>query len=134
MERRDLLELVEILGRELERLGMSRQVETLRLYYLALVRRLDREHAVDVSWSEERTIDWLGILRLPPYADRYPVRDDAFRCPCTARTDRAPDLSHIARTIVAVEARFPGGKKVRCTSCGQGWLVLDGPEGGRQAR
>ncbi len=74
---------------------LTHEVESLHLYYLALSKQLDRQHTVNVAWSEERTVDWPGILRVVPYQDRFPVRDDTYRCPCAASAPSGfRDLTH----------------------------------------
>ena len=130
MERARLLELVETLGKEFERLGETIKVETLRLYYLALVRGLDQHGVVKVSWDEQAVIEWFGLLRLPPYERTYTVRRRTYVCTCAGGSGAKPsgrpgDWSHIGKGTALTERTFPGGAKVRCAACEARWLVLD---------
>jgi hypothetical protein len=102
MDRQTLLQLVELLGREFEHRGMKNHLENLRVYYVAVRAKLDhgRDRAVRVSWTEEMTVEWLALLRVVPYRDRYPVRPPGYRCTCAAGaavgpSGRAGDWSHI---------------------------------------
>jgi hypothetical protein len=131
MDRRALLELVELLGKEFERREMRSHLETLRLYYVALQKHLDRRGSVRVAWDEEMTIEWLGMLRVPPHDQRYPVRPREYRCMCTApaRSTGTGDWSHIGKGSAATLTVFPGGYLTRCNDCDAKWLVLDAPAG-----
>jgi hypothetical protein len=60
--------------RVLERLGEWKLVETLRLDYLAVLKGLDHGGRVGAAWDETMTIEWLGVLRLPPYERMYAVQ------------------------------------------------------------
>ena len=106
MDRASLLDLVEALGREFERRAMHRHLEALRLFDVAL-----RSDGGRVSWSEDLTVEWLARLRLPPYDKHSPVRSCRYRCACGESTE-------------VTEAVFPGGHKLRCTRCGNAWLVI----------
>jgi hypothetical protein len=129
MDRASLLELVELLGKEFERRDMRTHLESLRLYYVAIQKRLDHRGTVRIAWTEEMTVDWLAMLRLPPYEAHYPVRSREYHCPCTppAQSTLAGDYSQMSRSNSAVETVFPGGYKVRCNGCDKRWLVLDEP-------
>ena len=130
MERARLLELVEMLGREFERLGETTKVETLRLYYLAVLRGLDHRGSVKVAWDEEMTIEWFGMLRLPPYERLYSVHPRDYVCPCPGGGGEGPsgrpgDWSHIGKGTALTERTFPGGARLRCGCCEARWLILD---------
>jgi hypothetical protein len=62
MERLELLELVDLLGQELERRGRSAELESLRLYYFGLI----RGETGAGPWSADRVVEWL--MRLHPAA------------------------------------------------------------------
>lgn len=129
MDRASLLELVELLGKEFERRDMRSQLESLRLYYLAVKKGLDHRGAVRVSWTDDMTIEWLAMLRIPPYEAHFPVRSRDYHCPCTPRrrSTGPGDWSNLGSPSDSVEANFPGGFKVRCDACKSRWLVLDEP-------
>ena len=103
----DELALTERVGRELVRLGLHPHVKRLREYYAAIA----AGRATSV-WSHAMNVEWMQILRLPPYENDLPVR--ARMSPCTA--------CDISRPFT--EAVFPGGSKHRC-ACGAVWLELD---------
>jgi hypothetical protein len=121
MRRDELLALLEVLGREFERLGMIRHIENLRRYYLA-VQHGQEQRTRDLRWSEEHTIEWLALFRVPPFHDRYRVRPRAYHCPCQlARAGASCEPSTDSRTALT----FPGGEKRLCARCGDAWLVVD---------
>jgi hypothetical protein len=124
MRRRDLLDLVEVLGAEFERRGMRVHVEGLRIYYLALSRGLDRRGSVKVQWDEPQLLNWLGYLRLPPCQDRFAVRPRGSSCSC-----RPPDAEpQVGKTIATVGAitliSWPGGYQSKCRLCSATWIEL----------
>lgn len=122
---------METLGKELERLGETRKVETLRIYYVAVLKGLDRGGAVTIAWDEQTTIEWLGMLRLPPYERLYVVHPADFVCPCPAGIapvrERRGDWSYLGQGTTFTERIFPGGVRLRCAGCEARWLVLDEP-------
>lgn len=120
MATEDLLQRVERLGREFVRRGMDAHARKLRIYYLAVRHRLASPLTgeVDVRWSEERVLEWLKLLRLPPYESAYPVRPRGAGCPrCEKSTND--------RTALHTEQTFPGGSKMSCHACGAMWLEED---------
>jgi hypothetical protein len=119
MDQRTLLELAEILGREFDRRGMRGHVEHLRLYYLAIRAGLHRRGTVQIHWSEQMVIDWMGLLRLAPYQDRFATRPHGYTCPCRPRGPTMADGHERTRLV------WPGGAQIECSSCGQMWIVLD---------
>jgi hypothetical protein len=132
MDRALLLELVEALGREFERRQMRSHLESLRLFYLGVRHQLDhgRHRAVHVSWDEDMTLDWLAVLRVPPYQAHYPIRPRGYRCACPAGaaadpSGRAGDWSHLGKGAAQTLLVFPGGSKTRCVACGVVWIELD---------
>jgi hypothetical protein len=123
MDQRTLLELAEILGREFDRRGMRNHVEHLRLYYLAVRAGLHRRGTVQIHWSEQMVIDWMGLLRLAPYHDRFELRARGYRCPC--RPAGGPIAGGPERTPTG----WPGGAQIECTACRASWIVLDDADG-----
>jgi hypothetical protein len=119
MDQRTLLELAEILGREFDRRGMRSHVENLRLYYLAVRAGLHRRGTVQIHWSEGLLVDWMGLLRLAPYQDRFPARAADYRCPCKPTGRTFADGHERTRTV------WPGGAQIECISCGAMWVVSD---------
>jgi len=121
MERSQLARLVAVLGREFVRRRMHAHAGKLRVYYLALRRGLATtgRSEVDIHWSEELVVEWLKLLRIPPYESAYRVRTPQAPCSrCKARPDNQGGSFVTERT-------FPGGWKVRCINCGEVWLVLE---------
>lgn len=108
---------MERLGREFVRRGMHGHALRLRLYYLALRRRLlTGGNKLEVHWSEELVVEWLKTLRLSPYRDVYPVRPAGAAC---ARCKEEPGRHPSVRTDLV----FPGGARMRCDRCGDSWVV-----------
>jgi hypothetical protein len=133
MNREALLELIEVLGKEFERRAMRVHVESLRLYYLAVRHQLDRGHDrnVRLSWGEAHTVEWLALLRIPPYQNVYRVRPRGYRCDCVlSATVTEPansgDTSHLGSGTAITEATFPGGWKIACKGCGAKWIEEEG--------
>jgi len=112
------LDDVAHVGRERRR---GRHAAKLRLYYVALRRGWASSHRskVDVHWSEDLVIEWCKILQLPPYQHAYPVRTPHSRC------SRCKDRPNNEGGSFQTESTFPGGWKVRCSNCGEVWLVLE---------
>jgi hypothetical protein len=132
MDRALLLELVEALGLEFERRQMLTHLESLRLFYLGVRHQLDhgRNRSIHVSWNEDMTLDWLAVLRVPPYQAHYPTRPRGYRCTCAAGLAADPsgrdgDWSHLGKGAAQTLFVFPGGSKTRCGGCGAVWLELD---------
>lgn len=121
VRRGELLKVVGALGREFVHRGMHVHAAKLRLYYVALRRGWASSHRskVDVHWSEDLVIEWCKILQLPPYQHAYPVRTPHSRC------SRCKDRPNNEGGSFQTESTFPGGWKVRCSNCGEVWLVLE---------
>jgi hypothetical protein len=102
------LALTERVGRELARLGLHTHVGRMRAYFAAV-----RAGRPSEAWSHDLSVEWLRLLRLPPYETDYPVRDRMASC------GRCETSSVFTATV------FPGGSKHRCGSCGAQWLALD---------
>ena len=121
VRRGELLKTVAALGREFVHRGMHVHAAKLRLYYVALRRGWASSHRskVDVHWSEDLVIEWCKILQLPPYQHAYPIRTPHSRC------SHCKDRSNNEGGSFQTESTFPGGWKVRCSNCGEVWLVLE---------
>ena len=122
MERSSLLELVVQLGKEFRRRGMGRHVEKLRVYYLALKQGLaaSARNTVELSWSEDLTLEWMRTLQIAPIEDVYPVKEHGVPC------FRCNPEKGSSRGTPRTEAVFPGGARFSCETCGAKWLVLEG--------
>ena len=120
MGNEELLRQVAQLGREFVRRGMDIHARKLRLYYLALRHRLASpgRREVDVRWSEELVLEWLKVLRLPPYEAAYEIRPRGAGCGRCQKTTND-------RTALHTEQNFPGGAKMSCHACGAVWLEED---------
>jgi hypothetical protein len=126
MDRAALLAMVKRLGDEFRRRGMRTHVAPLRVYWLALRHGLvqDAEHALRLTLSEETVVEWLKVLRLPPYQDAYRVRPTGSACPsCVGADGRASEVS--------TERTFPEGRKVVCLGCRSAWLEMEPSRLGR---
>jgi len=55
---------------------------------------------------------------MPPYENAYPVR--TAQSDCSRCKDRPTNEGGGFQT----ESTFPGGWKVRCSNCGEAWLVV----------
>jgi hypothetical protein len=119
MDRYSLMAMVDTLGRALADRGLNRHVEGLRVYWLALSRGLAGPgQRVSVGWSEALVVEWFRLLRLPPYANDYPLRPPSSPCPCCPNP-----AGHAVEVKTALT--FPEGRKAVCTVCGTAWLELD---------
>lgn len=121
MERGTLAEWVVVLGKAFRRHGMKSHVRMLRLYFLALRHGLvqGERNAVKVEWSEDAVIEWLKILRVPPFENAYPIRPRGAACAKCPRGDGHPVETTTLMT-------FAGGAKMGCRGCNEAWLELDG--------
>jgi len=122
-----LLEQVRLLGREFVRRDMQAHARKLRLYYLALSHRLaGPSNEVDVHWNEAFVQAWLETLRVPPYDAALELRPAGTSCPRCTREGTQPST----RT----ELVFPGGARLRCSTCEDVWIETDPPPPPRPAR
>jgi hypothetical protein len=80
MEAGDFRRAVTELGEEFERLGMQTHLGLLGQFWRA---HLGKERPG--TWSIDMVVEWLSLLRIDPFADRYP-RD--------GRTRRMPKVRH----------------------------------------
>lgn len=120
MDRAALLEMVHRLGDEFRRRQMRTHVAPLRIYWLALRHGLvhDEHHGLHLTLSEETVVEWLKVLRLPPYQDAYRVRPTGSACPfCAPRQGPAGEVS--------TERTFPEGRKMVCLVCHSAWLEME---------
>ncbi len=93
---------------------MTEQCRRLRIYYVALRQGLDAaRHRVEIHWDEELVIEWMRLLRLPPFRDDYPVQSSTRCSRCTYRPGS-----------VVTKMTFPEGAKLECLECGGQWLVV----------
>jgi hypothetical protein len=126
------MSLVEKLGHEFVRRGMSEQAKQLRIYYWALGRGLVRPsgHSLELRWTQETIREWLAVLRVPPYEEVYEVRPPDSRCAvCAAKP--ASELSRAGTYTLLV---FPGGWKSACSGCGKAWLTLESERGWQESK
>jgi hypothetical protein len=110
--------LVIALGREFRRRRMTGHLEALRRYYRQRERhKLVQALAEHRAWDENVVIEWLAILRIPPFDNTYVVQSKEASCPrCAARRNGAE---------VDYRATFPGGSLRECRVCKTAWLVSD---------
>lgn len=100
---------------------MRTHVTPLRIYWLALRHGLvhDERHGLHLTLSEETVVEWLKVLRLPPYENAYRVRPTGSACPsCVPPEGRGAGE-------VATERTFPEGRKMVCLGCHSVWLEME---------
>lgn len=113
-----LLEQVRLLGREFVRRDMQVHARKLRVYYLALRHGLVGEsHELDVHWNGPFVRTWLETLQLPPFEKALPSRPRGSLCAACHREGAQPST----RT----ELLFPGGARMRCSTCDGAWIESD---------
>lgn len=115
-----LLELVTRLGAAFRARGMEEHARRLRLYWLAARHGLLKgRNELDVTWSEAHVVDWLKALGVPPFEGALPVRAPGSGCPaCPVEPGVVPSAR--------VDLVFPGGARLKCTTCGGQWVEGEG--------
>ncbi len=124
-----LLRAVVQLGRAFRERGMGMHARALRLYWLAVRHGLasgDRA-VVKVEWNSDAVIEWLKVLRVPPWEGAYPVRPRGSSCRRCPRGD-----GHPVETTTLLS--FGEGAKMGCRRCGDAWLELESPPASPNAR
>lgn len=108
------------LGRAFGALDMKSHVRSLRLYYLALEHGLvtGERNQLKAEWTEDAVVEWLRILRVPPYHSSYPVLARGSRCPRCPKGDGHP-------VEISTLLTFAGGAKMGCRRCNAVWVELD---------
>jgi hypothetical protein len=102
------------------RRGMEQHASNLRIYYLAIQRRLAPGNKVDLRWSESFVVEWMKTLRIPPYQSAYECRPRGSACArCVVPRGASPSA--------CTECVFPGGARMRCQTCGSVWLEDERP-------
>jgi hypothetical protein len=72
------------------------------------------------TWSFDLTLEWLALMRIGPFRRVYLVQHRGAGCPrCASQESRGAPAAW-------VEVAWPGGAKLRCNTCGQVWLQIDG--------
>jgi hypothetical protein len=109
----------EVLGKEFARRDMRTQLRPLRDWYVAVKTGRARVTIYATSseagaWTLAFVEQWLGMLRLPPFQNRY-VTGEVSKCPsCQER--------HVQTRVT-----FPGGALMSCGNtikgCRAEWLV-----------
>lgn len=99
---------------------MTGHVAALGRYYRQRQRRkLLAALSDDRPWDENVILEWLSILRIPPFERIYPVQSkDAACLKCSGDTVSAGNVDF--------RAVFPGGSLRECRVCKTAWLVTDG--------
>lgn len=105
--------LLRQLAAEFERRGMREHVELLRGYY---VDHRARQRAARAQkrppWTEDLVLEWLMILRIPPFEHILPVLERGVPCPGCQKHEGLPYVACV----------FPGGCVRECRGCGGRWL------------
>jgi len=117
MRREELLHHVILLGKAFSARGMDQHLRDLRVYYLALRHGLT-SNKLQLNWSEAFVIEWMKMLRVPPFENSYPV---------LARGEPCPRCPSTAGSSVSTDCVFPGGARMRCQNCGCEWLEHEAP-------
>ena len=99
---------------------MGLHARALRLYWLAVRHGLvtGDKAAVKVEWNADSVIEWLKVLRVPPWDRAYPVRPRGSACRRCPRGD-----GHPVETTTLLS--YSGGAKMGCRACGDAWLELE---------
>lgn len=110
---------VERIGREARRRGLAELHRDARLYYLALGRGLVRaDHSLTVAWDDLRVAEWLQALELAPFDGSLEVKLPGV--PCFKCKPGKGGRADPVRDLV-----LPGASRMRCSTCGTRWLVLE---------
>jgi hypothetical protein len=107
-----LLAAIVQLGNEFRRRGMEAQLERLRRFYKGLT-AAQRSPSASDEMTMESVIEWLCILRIPPFADVYKALPPGTDC---------PSCGGEAKFVAYTRSVFPGGSVSACKSCGASWL------------
>jgi hypothetical protein len=120
----DLMASVVAFGLEFKRRKMETEAKELRRYYVELrERRKARLFKRSKVWTENQVIDWLCLLRMPPFENVYTPVPHGTPCPKCGVTPSASAPT----TIVCLN--FPGGWMEQCRTCGARWLHEEPPPG-----
>jgi hypothetical protein len=106
------------LGREFNRRAMTTEVKSLREFYV----RRAREKKANAArgrplWDEDVVLDWLAMLRIPPFEHVYTLRPPNAPCPRCRSSAKGHEGPNWIRTS------FPGGALIQCQGCGERWLT-----------
>jgi hypothetical protein len=115
----DLLAAVVLLGAEFRKRNMDAHLAALRRFYEEQ-RRRKRARALTMArdrvWDEDMVIEWLGLLRIPPFEHMYPLLPRDAPCPtCGATSSR-----ELPATFVRLV--WPGGSLEQCRRCETSWI------------
>lgn len=114
----ELERLIVALGREFARRDMQAHLRGLRVFYSALRARRRAQAALNPPpWTEDLVLDWLAIMRIPPFEHHYAVLSRSAPCP-TCSGGNASGLDVVNRAV------HVGGLVSECKHCGEQWLVL----------
>ena len=113
--------LVVALGREFRRRRMNGHLAALRRYYRKRQRRKMLEAlAEERAWDENVVVEWLAILRIPPFERTYGTQPKDAGCRrCSAQRGKGAEVDF--------RAVFPGGSLRQCRVCKGAWLVDERP-------
>lgn len=120
----ELLDQVRALGAEFVRRGMDREALSLRLYFLALRKKLVRGPEAELTaatWSRSQTLEWLRLLRVPPWDSAYHLGTRGAPCRRCKPGKGGPPAA-------VEEHRWPGGALMRCSGCSTRWVLDDDAE------
>ena len=115
MSRRwDLDAAIVQLGQEFRRRGMTSHLQDLRSLWR---RRNPAQGRRARGFDEGLVVEWLCLLRMPPFENVYPVQARGDPCPkCGAKEERAAPSSFVL-------ASFTGGSLHECRQCKSCWLT-----------
>ena len=114
----DLDKLVLALAAEFQRRGMPAQLDLLRPYYRDFrARKLAALREKRPPWTEEMVLEWLCILKVPPFENVLPTLGAGERaCGCNTKDVGLPMIACV----------FPGGRLRECKGCAVRWLEREG--------
>jgi hypothetical protein len=113
----DLMAAAVQLAAEFRRRNMDTHLACLRQFYADQRRRKKaRQRSGDKTWDENMVIQWLGLLRIPPFRAMYPCLPRESPCPkCGAAVERSSPPTFV-RSV------WPGGCLKQCRRCETSWL------------
>ena len=108
--------LLRQLAAEFARRGMDEHVAQLRAYYADhRARQRAARKQKHPSWTEDLVLEWLMILRVPPFDHILPVLERGVPCPACRKHEGQPYVACV----------FRGGCVRECRGCGARWLEVE---------
>lgn len=106
---------IELLAKHFAAHDMKSHLALLRSFY-----QVNRQRARAAAaqsrppWEVDMVLDWLFLLRVPPFVGFYTVLPRSAPCPC-GQSSHCNSFGGV---------NIPGGSTWLCGACGKTWLVL----------